>query len=86
MEGQFNGGFFASLVWGAYIWRGLFSEFYGITVRKLEELFTMSSELSRFLIAAYSPSGCHAILLHQDSQIYNKMTSPSLKENIIDKN
>ena len=58
-----------------------------ITVRKLEELFTMSSELSGFLIAAYCPSGCHAILLlHQDSQIYDKMTSPSLKENIIDKN
>ena len=47
----------------------------------------MSSELSGFLIAAYCPSGCHAILLlHQDSQIYDKMTSPSLKENIIDKN
>ena len=30
MEGQFNGGFFALPVWGAYIWRGLFSEFYGI--------------------------------------------------------
>ena len=27
---QFNGGFFALLVWGAYIWRGLFSEFYCI--------------------------------------------------------
>ena len=29
-EGRFNRGFFASLVWGAYIWRGLFSEFYSI--------------------------------------------------------
>ena len=29
LEGRFNGGFFALLVWGAYIWRGLFSEFYG---------------------------------------------------------
>ena len=29
-EGRFNGGFFALPVWGAYIWRGLFSEFYGI--------------------------------------------------------
>ena len=29
MEGRFNGGFFALPVWGAYIWRGLFSEFYG---------------------------------------------------------
>ena len=57
-----------------------------ITVRKLEELFTMSSELSCFLIASYCPSDCHAILLHQDSQIYDKMTSSSLKENIIDKN
>ena len=30
LEGQFNRGFFASPVWGAYIWRGLFSEFYSI--------------------------------------------------------
>ena len=29
LEGRFNGGFFKLLVWGAYIWRGLFSEFYG---------------------------------------------------------
>ena len=29
MEGRFNGGLFALRVWGAYIWRGLFSEFYG---------------------------------------------------------
>ena len=29
LEGRFNGGFFALLVRGAYIWRGLFSEFYG---------------------------------------------------------
>ena len=28
-EGRFNGGFFALRFWGAYIWRGLFSEFYG---------------------------------------------------------
>ena len=28
LERRFNGGFFALLVWGAYIWRGLFSEFY----------------------------------------------------------
>ena len=27
--GRFNGGFFALRVWGAYIWRGLFSEFCG---------------------------------------------------------
>ena len=29
-EGRFNGGFFALRFWGAYIWRGLFSESYGI--------------------------------------------------------
>ena len=34
-EGRFNGGFFALRFWGAYIWRGLFSEFYGITQWKL---------------------------------------------------
>ena len=30
-EGRFNGGFFALRVWGggAFIWRGLFLEFYG---------------------------------------------------------
>ena len=27
--GRFNGGFFALPVWGAYTWRGLFSEFFG---------------------------------------------------------
>ena len=27
LEGRFNGGFFALQVWGAYISRGLFSEF-----------------------------------------------------------
>ena len=30
LEGRFNGGFFALPVWGAYIWRVLFSEFYGM--------------------------------------------------------
>ena len=32
-EGRFKGGFFALRFWGAYryIWRGLFSEFYGIS-------------------------------------------------------
>ena len=29
LEGRFNGEFFALPVWGAYTWRGLFSEFYG---------------------------------------------------------
>ena len=26
LEERFNGGFFALLVWGAYIWRGLYME------------------------------------------------------------
>ena len=30
LEGRLNGGFFALLAWGAYIWRGLYMEFYGI--------------------------------------------------------
>ena len=29
-EGRFNGGFFALRFWGAYTWRGLFSQFYGM--------------------------------------------------------
>ena len=32
LEGRFNGGFFTLPVWGAYIWRGLFSEFYSMPV------------------------------------------------------
>ena len=31
LERGFKGGFFALRVWGAYIWRGLFLEFYGIS-------------------------------------------------------
>ena len=30
LEGRYNGGFFALSVWGAYTWRDLFWEFYGI--------------------------------------------------------
>ena len=33
MEGRFNRGFFELRVWGDYIWRGLFSEFYGISLQ-----------------------------------------------------
>ena len=32
LERRFNGGFFALPDWGAYTWRGLFSEFYGMHV------------------------------------------------------
>ena len=40
LEGRFNGVFFALPVWGlifggAYTWRGLFSEFYGILISVL---------------------------------------------------
>ena len=31
LERRFNGGFFAVRVWGAYTWRGLFSQFCGIS-------------------------------------------------------
>ena len=31
LEGRFNGVIFALQVWGAYIWRGLFLEFYGMS-------------------------------------------------------
>ena len=34
LERQFITGFFVLRVWGAYIWRGLFSEFYGISKNK----------------------------------------------------
>ena len=33
LEGRINGGFFALRVWGAYIWRGLFSDFDDIIQR-----------------------------------------------------
>ena len=32
LEGRFNRGFFTFRVLGAYTWRGLFSEFYGILI------------------------------------------------------
>ena len=32
LEGRFNEGFFVLPVWGAYTWRGLFLEFYGILI------------------------------------------------------
>ena len=38
LEGRFNGGFFALQVWRTYIWRGLFSEFYGMSMRIGESL------------------------------------------------
>ena len=43
LEGRFNGGFFALRVLGAYIWRGLFSEFYGIMLFYKVKKFLASS-------------------------------------------
>ena len=34
LERRFITGFFVLRVWGAYIWRGLFSEFYGISKKQ----------------------------------------------------
>ena len=44
-EGPLNGGFFALRVWGAYTWKGLFSEFYSIMIiLKLEKCILKSQE------------------------------------------
>ena len=53
LEGRFNGGFFALRVWGlifggAYTWRDLFSEFYGIT------FFTFSVTFFNSKMAEYA--------------------------------
>ena len=48
-EGRFNGGFFMLRFWGAYTWRGLFSEFYGI-FSSLQDIFseiTLKSQMVR---------------------------------------
>ena len=34
LKDRFNGGLFKLPVWGAYTWRGLFSEFYGIISKR----------------------------------------------------
>ena len=39
LKGRLNGGFFALRVWEAYIWRGLFSEFYGSSNSKVLGIF-----------------------------------------------
>ena len=45
LEGRFNGGFFALPVSGAYIWRGLFSEFYGISHKRHHILTKLHTKL-----------------------------------------
>ena len=50
LEGQFNGGFFALQVRGAYIWRGLFSEFYGILISAL----FMTNSIKKYILLGFS--------------------------------
>ena len=49
MEGRFNGGVFALPVWGAYIWRGLFSEFYGNYIH-VSDLLSFKCQLNEDLL------------------------------------
>ena len=52
----FNRGFFVLRVWGAYIWRGLFSEFYGILPFVLVSIYSFcipSSQLCEVLQITY---------------------------------
>ena len=48
LEGRFNEGFFALRVWGAYIWRGLFSKFYSILVKVLRRLGEVNCHTFRY--------------------------------------
>ena len=63
LKGRFNGGFFALRVWGlifggAYTWRGLFSEFYGISTTgnkvSLVNLFALLSILQDIYRSSFS--------------------------------
>ena len=48
LEGRFNGRFFGLKDWGAYIWRGLSSEFYGSKMMQIYSGFRpYSSQLHR---------------------------------------
>ena len=48
LEGRFNGGFFALPPWGAYIWRGLFSKFYGILyVKQCKEVIDVREDAAQ---------------------------------------
>ena len=51
LEGRFNGGFSALRVWGAYIWRGLFSEFYGSLGTKLPTQFPSGRDCALAVIS-----------------------------------
>ena len=56
---RFNRGFFTLRVWGAYTWRGLFSEFYGIStwlVRARKEFWVIESHRERRSVGPPSPT------------------------------
>ena len=63
-EGRFNGGFFALRVWWAYIWRGLFSEFYGRLFSK-KFLFHPSTQLPQFKPMVLQISTLDSVLSHR---------------------
>ena len=46
LQGRFNEGFFTLPVWGAYTWRGLFSEFYGIIIIIVMMMMMMTTTTS----------------------------------------
>ena len=55
-EGRFNGGFFA---WGgAYIWRGLFWEFYGIYFEELLSFILDVLHFTSFFVLCYALLVC----------------------------
>ena len=66
MEGRFSGGFFALRVWGAYIWRGLFSEFYGILnlyiINSLGYLFVMFTTIIAFDVMSLGERTLRAVV------------------------
>ena len=63
-EGRFNGGFFALRVWGAYIWRGLFSEFSGIS-HHLKLLSIQTNRLEKKAIKSFNID--HKIQMKMDN-------------------
>ena len=74
LEGRFNGGFFALRVWGAYTWRSLFSEFYGILrmkncidLNRSEGFIYLPPFISRILDLIY----CRVLILIFDSVTVN---------------
>ena len=66
MEGRFNGGFFALRVWGAYIWRGLFSESYRILnlciINSLGYLFVMFTTIIAFDVMSLGERTLRAVV------------------------